>query len=162
MTNDRYTLITNLDYVVVGNVRTYTHALLVERSASVFCRDEMQYKLRGFGTSPSLPTFDVIIPIDDFELVPASSAAIFIGNDGESRPLFGGAIMKIAGMVEVQLIAANGSRDPIDVQRFGEGTHIDVVWQALEVKVAQHWHAPNMPLPQWVPSQSVRAMHWRR
>lgn len=28
----RYTLITNLDYVTVGGARTYTHALLVERT----------------------------------------------------------------------------------------------------------------------------------
>ncbi len=157
---DRYTLITNLDYVTVETVRTMTHALLVQRGEGLFSREKPQHMLRGFSTSASLPTFDTIVPTDEFELVPAQSSAIFIGEDNEPRPLFGGAIMKIAGTpIEVQLIAANGSRDPIDVQRFPEGTDINAVWETLERKVAQHWHAPNMPLPQWVPAQSVRRRH---
>jgi hypothetical protein len=162
MIKPRYTLITNLDYVVIGAVRTYTHALLVERGDSVFNRGEPQYKLRGFGTDPALPTFDMVIPTDEFELVAAQSNAIFVGGDGEPRPLFGGAIMRIAGAPEIQLIAAGGSRQPIDVHRFSEDTHVDAVWELLSRKVAEHWSAPNMPLLQWVSSAAVRQALGRR
>lgn len=162
MIKPRYTLITNLDYVVIGGVRTYTHALLVERGDSLFSPDEPQYKLRGFGTDPALPTFDTVIPTDEFELVAAQSSAVFVGGDGEPRPLFGGAIMRIAGVLEVQLIAANGSRQPIDVHRFPEDAGVDAVWDMLGRKVAEHWHAPNMPLPQWVSSAAVRGAFARR
>lgn len=162
MIKPRYTLITNLDYVVIGGVRTYTHALLVERGDSLFNPDEPQYKLRGFGTDPALPTFDAVIPTDEFELVAAQSNAIFVGGDGEPRPLFGGAIMRIVGVPEIQLIAAGGSRQPIDVHHFSEDTYVDAVWELLSRKVAEHWSAPNMPLLQWVSSAAVRQALGRR
>lgn len=158
MIKPRYTLITNLDYVTVNGIRTFTHALLAERTDSIFDHDKPQHKLRGFSTDPSLPTFDTVIPTDEFDLVPAQSGHLFIGGDGEPRPLLGGAIMKIVGAPDVQLIAGVNSREPIDVHRFPEDTHVDMVWEMLSRKVAEHWTAPNMPLPQWMPSAAVRSM----
>lgn len=162
MIKPRYTLITNLDYVVIGGVRTYTHALVVVRVDDIINPDEPQCQLRGFGTDPALPTFDTVIPTDEFELVAAQSNAIFVGGDGEPRPLFGGAVMRIAGAPEVQLVAASGSRQPIDVHRFPEDTPVDAVWDMLGRKVAAYWTAPNMPLPQWVSSAAVRGAFARR
>jgi hypothetical protein len=67
----RYALFVNLSYVTIGDVRTYSHAVLLQqgedptkaRGTAARC------ELRGFLTDPALPTFDLIVPGFDHELV---------------------------------------------------------------------------------------------
>jgi hypothetical protein len=161
---ERYALLTNLDYVILGGVRTYTHALLVVREKEPLDERRPRYQLRGFLTHSSLPVFDSVVPSDEFELVPAHSDQFWVeseAEDGRHRPLFRGAILRIAGAPDVHLIAEVNSSDPIDVHRFPEETDVATVWRLLEEKVAAHWTGPNMPLPHWVPAEAVRTAHRR-
>lgn len=147
----RYTLITNLDYVVIGGVRTRTHALLVSRTEGLFAREQPEFKLRGFSTDPSLPTFDAWLQTDEYELVDAvDRSAVFVGGNGKPEPLFSGAIMIIAGGPNAQLIRGANSNRAIDVHRFPDGTNNTEVWPMLEEKVAEYWTQDCcMPVANW-------------
>jgi hypothetical protein len=152
----RFSLITNLSYVTVEDVRTHTHALLVVREASPLSEGTPRCLLRGFSTSPALPTFDAVVPTDEFTLVDAHDPTLMIKSGaGGLRPLIRGSIMRIPGWRDVHLIAFT-PRD-VCVHRFPEGTDVGEVWEELERAVARHWDAPNMPRPQWIPATMVRA-----
>lgn len=152
---ERYTLLTNLDSVTIGSLRMFCHALLLEE-ASGLERGRLQCKVRGFKTDPALEVFDLFLPGDriEYELVPASSAAIFIGSDGTQKPLSTGAILKITHFpIPIQLVAYD-SAHPVHADTF-EGPVADNVvlrvWQTLPQRVRQYWTAPYMPFVQYVP-----------
>lgn len=160
----RYTLITNLDYVIVGQVRTSSHALLVESCEHPLMRGEARHQLRGFCTTPSVPTFDIDIPSYEFSLEDAASHNIMTLRHGEDEPtpLMHGAIMHIPGFVDVQLIAGVNSRRGLDVKRYPDNTDIGQVWADLELKVLEYWEAPNIMVPQWHPAATLRAIGMAR
>lgn len=65
---ERYTLITDLSFVSLAGVRTFTHALLVEETRHPFLREQSHTQLRGFGAEASAPTFDVGLPSYEHEI----------------------------------------------------------------------------------------------
>jgi len=102
----------------------------------------------------SLPVFDKFLAADPLPLkfTDAQGADIFIGCDGVRKPLFSGMILELAGGEKFDLFLDDGNR-PLDVMEF---TDYLEVWEALPGKVAEYWHRPNMPLPNWVSAESVR------
>jgi len=154
---DRYTLITNLQFVTLQGVRTHTHALLISRTESFFERGTPKFELRGFVSNAAMPSFDAVIPTDEYRLVDAASQHMVIGGDGEMRPLSSGAIMEIEGFAPVQLVKMTYKPNlPLDVQRLPDGTDISRVWTKLEENVARYWQSPNMPVCQYLPAEHVR------
>ncbi len=143
-TPNRFTLITSIDYVCIGPVRTFTHALLVESTSDGFLREGIRHRLRGFTVHASSPTFDLELPTCEFTLTDARSGNLFIGGDDQLRPLFSGSIMRFPGLAhDIELIAKY--RSNIDVLRLPDGTEYDALWLELERRVAHHWTAPFMP-----------------
>lgn len=62
---------------------------------------------------------------------------------------------------DLKLVTASQDGAPPDVIAYPEGTPIGDVWRDLCVKVAEHWHAPNMPTLQWLPADHVRTLSKR-
>ena len=163
MNNDylcKYTLITNLEFVVVNGVRTHTHALLVEEGPSMF-GGGADRRIRGFGMDPAWPVFDIMgLPSIDFELTDASGGPLFISDSNpEGRPLYSGAIMQMAaGGPKIDLIVQDHEQ-ALDIKRF-EGRYgdsiITKVWDHLSATVGRFWRAPNMPRLAWGPSPGYR------
>lgn len=145
--NSKHILITNLEYVVVNGVRTFTHALLLTEGKAFF-RDGVRRELRGFGTDPAWPTFDLTVPSMIYTLMPASNPHVVMITDAapEGRPLLSGAIMQIEGGPRVDLVVSNPEQ-PLDIQTF-DGSILQV-WQVLPRLVRKYWTAPNMPALHW-------------
>jgi hypothetical protein len=149
---ERYTLITNLSFVSLAGMRTFTHALLVEETQHPFLREQSRALLRGFGTEASAPTFDVCLPSYEHEIgaVHGDGRFVVLTDDG-IRPLMSHAIVRFKNGPEVLLSVENQAK-PLDIQQWageaGERTILRV-WEALEQKVRAYWTAPNMPIQQW-------------
>lgn len=138
--------------MTINGIRTYCYALLLTEAPGIFGGTERQ--VRGFGTDPAWPVFDLYIPSIDYQLTDASGNAIFMSNSHpEGRPLFTGGILQIAGGPRLDLISCNGNQS-IDVQtfegRYGERVILKV-WEKLPGKVAKYWTAPHMPTLSWGP-----------
>ncbi len=171
---ERYTLLSNLDSVVVSgafcSVRAHACALLVVRQPSPFDDEQPQYLLRGFHTQASLPTFSLEMPTDEFTLIDAHDPTFMVsvgnaiagqqeGRPGKMRPLFSGAIMRWAcaePAPSISLITDVNSPHGIDVHRFAAGTAISDVWPAMERKIVQYWTAPFFPIVKTLPIGRVR------
>jgi hypothetical protein len=158
---ERYVLFTNLTYVTVGAVRVHACALLLveecrERSAGPRCL------ARAFGTEASWPVFDMPIGSIAYELAAAQSASWIFG-DGDPKPLLTGAILRIQGEPDIQLVADDDEQS-IDVSRYEGDEHtILKVWPALEEKVARYWNRPAMPRLTFLPPEMhapSRAAQW--
>lgn len=144
----KHILITNLDYVTIGPVRTFTHALLLADT-----RDKAlgSCRARGFSTDPTLPTFDIEIPSIDHTLELVQSNNLFIRHDGEARPRCSGAILTFADNGPVlQLVTCTQERF-LDVYTFEEEDGYDIIWRRLREMTRKYWHAPYMPRVQWGP-----------
>jgi hypothetical protein len=139
---EKFTLITNLQFVTVRGVRTFCHALLVtENDKGLF---GPSYTVRGFGTEGAWPVFDIRIAKEDlpFALAEAHSAdKLWLKEDGTAQPLVSGAILSFKSGLDLQLVTATDEK-PIDVTHY---TEIIEVWQAVWRKTAEYWHMPNMP-----------------
>ena len=147
-----YTLITNLEWAVVNGIRTFTHALLVSDHEGAFDKNTRRRQLRGFGTDPAWPVFDLDIPSTSYTLSDARSGNVMIlsGNDPKPRPLCSGAIMQIESGPRVDLLVSD-QRRPLDVRTFPREVTIRDVWDVLPGLVRSYWTAPNMPTLQWGP-----------
>ncbi len=147
---DRYVLFTNLQYVSVGPVRAHAGALLLEEHGA---RALGPPRLaRAFGTEAAWPVIDLVIESIEYELISAQSTVVVVG-DGGPRPLMTGAILRIQGSPDIQLIVHDDDR-PIDVSRYEGDEHtILKVWSALEEKVAHYWTRPAMPRLTFMPPQ---------
>jgi len=152
---DQYTLITNLEFVIIQDVRMFCHALLISEMEDSLVREKRKRELRGFFVDLSSEVFDMRIPSVDYKLVDAHSGDVFVGHSGKSCPLFSGAILKINGVVDIQLIC--GYRLGLDVHEFPLDTDICEVWDVLPRKVAAHWTAPSMPVVRYESASIVRA-----
>jgi hypothetical protein len=151
------TVISNLAYVAIDQIRTHTHAIVIRRSSM-----GERYQIVGFGTSHVVSTFDIEIPSYLFELTEAAHHGIVVATaDGQTRPLVRGAILNIQGWDrEVHLIADPNSTTPIDVTSIdlgiGLGLGIDYLWRTVDAKIAEHWNDPYFPVMVNRPTAFVR------
>jgi len=146
---DRHVLFTNLQFVRYNDVRFYCAALLLSETKDLFGRGRRR-EVRGFGTDPALPVFDLRVDSIDFTSASAESADQFIGHEGVARPLVTGMILKLHDGPSLQLLAQETDR-PICVDRFEGDGKICEVWEKLSHRVRQFWHAPNFPVVSFVP-----------
>jgi hypothetical protein len=150
---EKYVLITNLQFVSIGIVRTHCNALLLEEwdadMLSNMPNGGLRQRIRGFGTEPTWPVFDMASPTIEYTLEAAASSNIMIASqDGGLRPLLFGNVMQIKGFngPRLDLVLSDNSK-PLDVETF-EGD-IAKVWDVLPEKVSRYWHAPYMPRLSW-------------
>ena len=157
--NTSFTLVTSLDYVSIGPVRTMTHALLLESGDDEFFKCE-RHRLRGFSVEACLPTFDLDLPTGEFTMIDAQSQHVFIGSNGNLKPLVSGARMRFAGFDhDIQLIALY--RSTLDVCRLPSSTDYIELWRELAARVAHHWIWPNMPVINLQPTARARIIAGR-
>lgn len=166
----RFVLITNLETVTIGAVRTWSHALLLQDDGA----DERhrlggpRFRARGFSYDAATPTFDMALESIDYTIEPASSPHWFIGDSGEAKPLSRGGIMRIQAPVldrevEMQLVAEIGNEEPLDIEVFerpaGDKSgrfYSETLWPTLERKIVQYWHAPFFLARTQVPVEQAR------
>lgn len=148
-TQDKHTLITNLEWVTINGIRTYTHALLLTDGAYAFGpSDRRRYQVRGFGTDSAWPVFDLDVPSIEYTLADARSGAIMLTDDDPAgRPLISGAIMQIKDGPRADLVVSD-RKAPLQVDQFM--CSILQVWDVLPMYVRRFWTAPNMPTLHWV------------
>jgi hypothetical protein len=139
-------------------LRLGAHALLIEEGAPSF--GDPVDRLRGFGTDAGLDIFTHhfapgSLPFQ-IEGGVADQTRIMLGEkDGEQtmRPIFSGSILKFSDGWSF-FLQTEHSDQPIDVYKnVGD---IEKVWEVLAERVAHYWHAPYMPVPQWMPPMMRR------
>jgi len=146
-------VISNLAYVAIDQIRTHSHAIVIRRSSM-----GERYQITGFGTSCIVSTFDMEIPSHLFKLTEAANHGIVVATaDGQTRPLFRGAILNIQGWDrEVHLIADPNSTAPIDVLSIDLRLGIDHLWRTVNAKIVEHWNQPYFPVTVNRPTAFVR------
>jgi hypothetical protein len=150
-------LITNLEDVTIGAVRTYTNALLLEDGGDD--HSGPRFRARGFHNEPGNPTFDMVLPSLDYNIVEASSHTYFLTGEGAVRPLARGGVVtfqapgrdKLAE-VSMQLCATIGNDLPLDIERW-EGKDKNsraytAFWDMLSKKVVRYYIPPFIMLGQ--------------
>lgn len=132
----KYVLITNLSYVIIGDVRTDTHALLLEEWEEQLGGKYARRRVRGFGTDATWPVFDLHVSSVGYELTVKGKGHVILQIDNGPR---------------LDLSVSDQDR-PIDVLTFAPGTDIEEVWEALPWKVASYWWPSytNMPRLVWL------------
>lgn len=144
---ERYTLFTNLSFVTLNRVRTFTHALLLQDTGA-FLGDGRDVRLRGFGTDELNPTFDFGLQSAEYELgeVAGDNRFLMASADGALKPISSGTALRLGDLVVG--LAVDDHRKPICVDRF-EAPQKDrpvlQVWNVLALRVAEHWTAPAIP-----------------
>lgn len=153
-------LFTNLNYVILNDVRAYCHGLLLQSDQSVFNHRKLEHRVRGFGTEAAWPVFDTKVDSIEYQIVAAAGADVFVPGDNAPRPLFSGAILELRGGLKITLLDCDHRR-PIDVHEFPEGTEYEDVWVMLQRKADDYWTAPNMPKLMWAAPVSASYPKWR-
>lgn len=152
-----FRLITNISAVSVATTMVTTiecYAILFE----VNDKDSLlglygQYKIRGFLSEGSLPTF-TIRPEEnpmDVPFIGMESTAKFMTDSG-IKPLSTGATLRFPKF-ELNIYKAMQEKD-FDIQEFD---NITTVWDELQFKTAQYWQHPAMPVAHFVRAEIVRA-----
>jgi hypothetical protein len=150
----RYVLFVNLSYVTIGNVRTYSHALLLQEDDPTKARNAARCRLRGFLTDPALPTFDLNVPDFEHALSRISPPSwIPMPDDGEIREAV---LCGPRWRDDIVLSAQVGSDLGIQTVSFPDDVSIDLVWRALVRGVAASWAAPRMPIKHFEDAAQVR------
>lgn len=152
---EKYVLFTNLEWVTIGNIRTYTHALLVDSEG---LPRQRQCKVRGFGTDPAWPTFDIFVDSVEYTLEDAQGNLFQLKEDGSTEALVRGGILKLKGGPELRLTTQNREAS-LDIQTFEGEDLILGIWDILKKNVAKYWRDPNMPTLAWRSADTVRAFH---
>ena len=152
----RYVLFVNLSYVTIGDVRTFSHALLLqqEEDPTKARGTAARCQLRGFMTDPALPTFDLIVPGFKHELsrIPAPSWIPML-DDGEIRE----AVLRGPEWRHDIVLSAQVNSDlGIQTILFPAGVPIDQVWRTLVREVAASWADPGMPIKHYADAEHVR------
>ena len=151
---ERYTLFTNLNYVTIGPVRTNSYALLLCDGEGLPGR--RQCKVRGFGTDPAWPTFDIFVDSIEYTMHDAQGNLFKLKDDGSMEATIVGAILTLKDGPKIEIVSNDRTRS-IDIQTFeGESGVILEVWEALKKKVPEYWAAPNMPTLLWRRADEVR------
>ena len=143
----KYTLITNISFVQrdgADRLRLDCHALLVvEEGMSIFGPN---YTIRGFGTEAAWEVFQLWLEKDKhfpFTIEPyADPSSVMLKEDGTTKPIFAGNVLALKDSTRFFLQADDDTR-PLDVHK--QMGDVLKVWSILERKVAEYWHAPNMP-----------------
>lgn len=146
---DHYTLITNLNHVIVNGVHTYTHALLIEQK-------EDRCQLQGFCTDAALPIFCVRLPTAGFVLRDPQGDLVNFVTLSQYSVAGSRLDLEIAGAPSVELWTSRGSCHPIDVCRFDAAEDLEDIEGVLRRKVAQYWSAPCIPIAHYVPVDTIR------
>lgn len=152
-------LFTNLDYVILNEVRTYCHGLVLQSDRSLFNHNKLEHKVRGFGTEAAWPVFDMKVESVEYQISRAAGADVFFAGDSAPRPLFSGAILELKDGPKITLLDCDHRR-PIDVHEFPEGTDYEDVWVMLQRKADDYWTAPNMPRLSWAAPVSLSYPKW--
>lgn len=140
-------LITNLEWVTIHGIRTFTHALLLCEGVHPLDSSKPRSQLRGFGTDPSWPVFDFTVPsieytLEDIQGGPALQAHPWDG----TRLIYRGAKMQFAGGPLIELAISN-SYHPIQIDQSRED--IRDVWAVLPVLVRKYWRTDGFPRILW-------------
>lgn len=138
---DKYTLITNLRYVTIGEVRTYTNALLLSDARG-------QCGLRGFGVDPTWGTFDVTVPSLDYTVTDTQGRPLDQPRGGGFGNVFDCGNMQFAGGPHVHLWISD-SKYPIQISPVYD--NILDVWAVLPGLVRRYWKNSGMPSISWGP-----------
>lgn len=154
---DKYVLITNLDYVTIGPVRTHCDALLLDQPGDLSGFGQ-SCKVRGFGPDPAWDVFDYFLrDLTEvrYTLEGAESQGVqFIGASGVPGPLMRGAILRIEGGPQMDLVTRDSAR-PLRVEVFEGAREERVVlrvWEVLKERVRQYRHPDQyMPSLVWGP-----------
>ena len=155
----KYTMFTNLDWVTVNGVRTWTHALILEEGPHMF--GGVKRSLRGLGVDPAWPVFDLNVPSIEYTLVDAQSQSVLLTDSEPSgqRPLCSGAIMQLKDGPELQLIVRD-HKQPLDIKTFegtwGDRVTTDRLWAHMQSRIPRYWNAPNMPALLWGPTPGFK------
>lgn len=136
MRDTRLTLLTNLIFISIGDVRTYCSALLLEDTESELDRDKRRLRIRGFGPYSTWPVFDLLVSSIDYVLTPV-----------EHSPARH--VMTVGGR-ELELVADN--QEPLAIDRFEGGVDAYLrCWAVLPLRARQFWRGKNMPEVVWRP-----------
>jgi hypothetical protein len=154
---NKYTLITNLQRVLLNDVFTHCSALLLDGASESEFEGGPRNLIAGFGPDPAWPVFQINVVSLEYELVPADSSQVLMMDDaGKTRPMFRGGIMKLKDGPDLALVVADTEQD-LCIEKF-VGDEITQVWDSLVGKVAQFWRAPNMPVLKWVNAEMLAAL----
>lgn len=162
----RCVLITNLGDVTIGDIRTYTHALLLTDNEGRDMGRNGRFAARGFATEAGEPTFDMRLPSIDytFELEPVPDHIKAMG--GQVLSMRGTLRVKNTGgdpIGDVSIGLTSGSLldgRPIDFETFAGDDRsprfYTSIWNRLQAKVAHYWDAPYIMLRQQARIEQVR------
>ena len=149
----RYVLFVNLSYVTIGDVRTNSHALLLQQGEDPTKPrgTAARSMLRGFMTDPALPTFDLVVPSFEHELV-RIPPPWWIPRADDGEILLRGPGWREDIVLSAQVVSDLGIR----MVAFPDDTPIDRVWETLVREVAASWAAPAMPVKYYQDAEGVR------
>lgn len=142
----RYTLLTNVSFLQDNDsrrLRIYCRAVLISEGVG----DKVSgyhTTIRGFGTDASWDNFCLYLEDDKlpFTLTPASDPSKLMGE----KPIFAGNLLTLSDGTAYFLQCDDYNR-PIDIHT--QTGDICRIWDILKEKVAEYWHAPNMPVLHW-------------
>ena len=139
------TLITNLDFATINGVRAFAHAIMVDDDPTDGSSKEFRVRVRGFSTHASLPVFDMFVP---------SATFVKCGGDREGDAETQCDLTFEDGPT-IHLTKTVMSDRAFLIETF---TNPDIthVFDLLEMRVAQFWNAPNMPVRMYLPADQVR------
>ncbi len=152
----KITLLTNINFAQIGDLRLECHALLIESGEKSTFGEGVTHKLRGFGTTGCAGIFTQWLSDGAFTLKPAESKNVdFMADNGTMKPLFSGANLCIDGREYfLQIEDRNCPFDEADMT----GVDYDVIWDTLARKVEQYWNTPHMPRNSWGPPRRRMAV----
>jgi hypothetical protein len=157
----QYYLITNVAYVTLtggspdsyGSTDVHLHAsaiVLMRNDHSPSPRLRGQCQIRLFGPDAAWPITNLTAASIDHEISPVPSVV-----PGAIQIRYA---LCVDGRWHLEIVTESQDGAPPEVTAYPTGTPIEDVWQALRVKTAAHWRAPNMPLLQWVPADYARRL----
>jgi hypothetical protein len=165
----RYTLLTNISYVLHNRIRLHVSAIVIALDDSSKEPDVRRQQVRMFGPSPVWPICDVDVPLVPYSLTehplpahfPKDAVRIwrtydlrFVKTTNKHESLTSTQTFEITtNMMEGQ---------PIVVREFPTDTHISEVWSELVPAVIHSWHAPYFPVLVYNPVETVAAVTTRR
>jgi hypothetical protein len=143
----RFVLISNLDYVSIGPVRCYAHALLLEEVPSIFDKSKADRRLRAFGTCAEWPVMDMKVPSIDCQIQSMDGNII---NVSTCKTINGAANLHIKDGPCLHLTCTVSGRHDLVIDTLeGNDASYDKLWPLLKKRVAENWAAPAMPSLVW-------------
>ncbi len=151
---NKFVLITNLQQVVIDQVRVFVHALLLDSDLGEFPK-QPRHRVRGFGVEASQLVFDLELPSLSYQFEPDSPPNAIAGSFPGARMMSAHGTLTVLGdgdTDDVVLLLDSCSNDgrPVDFETF-EGEWTDKVlrkkiWDRLHAKVCDYWDKPTVPV----------------